>query len=155
MPCNLVILGKNLDIDALIAKSSLRGYSKRYKGQPVFKTKPNGKKSTHSSIRIQTSKSDFDNLEKQISDTIKYLKRHKNKLNIIRQTKEVDLAVLDFGICLRINKKEILTQSDRFPNQLLKLAGDIGLDIELSIYPIELQEILETRSARKKRKVDG
>jgi hypothetical protein len=152
MPCNLIILGKDLDIDAFLAKSKLRGFSKIYKGEPMFKSKPEGRKVEHSRVAIETSKADFNNLEKQIKDTIKYLKRHKDKLKIIKQTKETDLALLDFGINLRIDKKKILLQSDRFPNELLKLAGDIGLDIELSIYPIELQDILQKRASKRKQK---
>ena len=108
MPCNLVILGKNLDIDAFISKSKLRGYSKIHKGEPKFKSKPDGKKVAHSRIAIQTSKAEFDDLEKQIKDTIRYLKRHKAKLSYIKQVKEIDLALLDFGIKLRIDKKKVL-----------------------------------------------
>ena len=152
MPCNLTILGESLDIDAFIAKSKLRGYSKHYKGQPMFKSKPDGKKLLHSRVGTQTSKADFNNLNKQISDTIKYLKRHIDQLNIIKQTKGIDLAVLDFGINLRIDKKKILLQSDRFPNELLKLAGEIGLDIELSIYPIEIEVILEKQHRKRRPK---
>ena len=152
MPCNLTIIGENLDIDALIFESKLRGYSKHYKGQPRFKSKPDGIKLTHSQVSTQTSKADFNDLDKQIEDTIKYLKRNIDKLNIIHQTKEIDLAVLDFGINLRIDKKKVLLQSDRFPNELLKLAGDIGLGIELSIYPIEVQDILETRGRNSRTK---
>jgi hypothetical protein len=152
MPCNLVILGKNFDIDAFIAKSKLRGFFKAYKGEPRFKSKPEGRKLEHSRIAIQTSKADFDELEKQIKDTIRYLKRHKDKLSYIKQVKEIDLALLDFGINLRIDKKKVLLQSDRFPNELLKLAGELGLDIELSIYPIDVQSILEKRLAKTKTK---
>ena len=148
MPCNLTILGEKLDVDELISKSKLRGYTKHYIGQPMFKSKPNGKKLIHSGIGTQTSKADFDNLDKQIKDTIKYLKTHAEKLSIIKQTKEIDFAVLDFGINLRIDKKKILLQSDRFPSELLKLAGDLGLDIELSVYAIEIQDILEKQNRK-------
>jgi len=152
MPCNLVILGKDFDIDAFLAKSKLRGFFKAYKGEPRFKSKPEGTKLEHSRIAIQTSKADWDELDKQIKDTIRYLKRHKDKLCYIKQVKEIDLALLDFGINLRIDRKKVLLQSDRFPSELLKLAGEIGLDIELSIYPIDMQDILEKRHATTKRK---
>jgi len=152
MPCNLVILGKDLDIDAFIAKSKLRGFTRIYKGEPMFKSKPEGKKIEHSRIVIQTSKADWDELDKQIKDTIRYLQRHKDKLSHIKQVKEVELALLDFGINLRIDNEKVHLQSDRFPSELLKLAGEIGLDIELSIYPIDKQVILEKRHARTKRK---
>ncbi|MEO7922288.1 MAG: hypothetical protein ABIR30_01285 [Chitinophagaceae bacterium] len=138
-------------MDEFITKSKLRFYRKSYKGEPRFKTKPDGDKLTFSLISIQTSKADFNNLSKQIADTIRFLKRNKDKLGHIALTKEIDHAVLDFGIDLRIDRKKVLYQSDIFPNNLLKLAGDIGLDIELSIYPVDMQAILEKRTARAKK----
>jgi hypothetical protein len=109
----------------------LKAYKKNYKGQPKLKTKPDGEKLFYSSLAIETSKADFDNLKKQIADTSRYLKRHKEKLSQIALTKEIDYAILDFGIDLRIDRKKILFQSDKFPSNLLKLAGDLDLDIEL------------------------
>jgi len=142
MSCILTISGRNFDVDAFVNKSKLRPYKKSYKGQPKFKSKPDGEKLSFSLLSIETSKADFNNLKKQIADTIRYLKRNKDKLAHIDLTKEIEHAVLDFGIDLRIDNKKILIQSDKFPNELLKLAGDIGLDIELSIYPIDLQKTL-------------
>ena len=150
MSCNLVILGEHFDIDAFLAKSKLRGYSKNYKGEPMFKSKPDGRKLAHSQVGIQTSKAGFDNLEKQIKDTTQYLKKHKDKLCHIKTTQGIELALLDFGIALRIDRKKILMQTDRFPNELVKLAGEIGLDIELAIYPVDMQSILEKRQSKKK-----
>ncbi len=136
MPCNLVILGKTLDIDAFLSKSKLRGCFKHYKGEPKFKSKPLGEKLPYSSLVTQTSKASFDNLEKQIADTIKYLKRHKSKLSLIKTTKEVENALLDFGVALRINKKQP-AQFDRYPNSLLSLASELGLDLHISLYSID------------------
>src|SRR5580704_7678952 len=123
MSCILTIIGKNFDVDAFIKRSSLKGYSKSYRGEPVFKSKPDGNKLVYSRLSVQTSKADFNNLKKQIADSIRYLKRNKDKLSLITKTKGIDFTILDFGINLRIDKKETLLQSDRFPNELLKLAG--------------------------------
>jgi hypothetical protein len=152
MSCILTISGRNFDVDCFVDKSKLRPYRKSYKGQPRLKTKPDGEKLSRSSISIQTSKAGFDNLKKQIADTIRYLKRNKDKLAHIGSTKGIEYAVLDFGIDLRIDRKQVLTQSDTFPNELLKLAGDLGLDIELSIYPVDLQTILEKKHSKTKQK---
>lgn len=118
----------------------------------MFKSRPEGRKVEHSRVAIQTSKADFDELDKQIKDTIRYLTRHKDKLRHIKKFKGIDFVLLDFGIHLRIDKKAILLQSDRFPTALLKLAGELGLDIELSVYTPDVQEILEKRQAKRKRK---
>ena len=152
MSCILTISGRNFDVDGFVDRSKLRPYKRSYKGQAKFKTKPDGEKLTRSSISIQTSKADFDNLKKQIADTIRYLKRNKEKLAHIGSTKGIEYAVLDFGIDLRIDRKKVLTQSDTFPNELLKLAGDLGLDMELSIYPVDIQTILEKQNSKTKQK---
>jgi len=146
MSCILTIAGKNFDVDTFISVSKLKPYKISYKGQPKFKTKPNSEKLSRSLLSIQTSKAGFNNLNKQISDTVRYLKRNKDKLTHIALTKEIDHAILDFGIDLRIDREKVLYQSDTFPNELLKLAGDLKLDIELSIYPVDMQEILERRT---------
>jgi hypothetical protein len=142
MSCILTISGRNFDVDVFTDTSKLRPYRKSYKGQPKYKSKPDGEKLTNSSISIEASKADFHNLKKQIADTIRFLKRNKDKLAFIGATKGIEYAILDFGIYLRIDKKKVLTQSDRFPSELLKLAGDLGLEIELSIYPVDLEKIL-------------
>lgn len=152
MSCILTISGRKLDIDAFIDKSKLRPYRKSYKGQPKFKTKPNGEKLSHSSLSIETSKADFNNLDKQIADTVRYLKRNKEKLINIALTKKIDYAGLDFAIDLRIDRKRVLYQSDKFPSNLLKLSGALGLDITLSIYPVDMQSILERRYSKAKQK---
>jgi hypothetical protein len=152
MSCILTIGGRNFDVDTFTDTTKLRPYKKSYKGQPKFKTKPDGKKLNRSSLSIETSKADFDNFKKQVADTIRFLKRNKDKLAHVAATKGVDYAVLDFGIDLRIDKKKVLTQSDKFPSELLKLAGDLGLDIELSIYPVDMQTILEKQHANRKQK---
>jgi len=152
MSCILTISGRNFNVDAFVEASKLNPYKKSYEGQPKFKTKPDGEKLSRSLIAIETSKADFDNLNKQIADTIRYLKRNKNKLAHLSSTKGIDHAILDFGIDLRIDKKKVLYQSDKFPNELLKLAGDLGLDIELSIYPVDMQRILEKQRPKTKPK---
>ena len=152
MSCILSISGQNFNIDAFIDKSKLRPYKKSYLGRPKLKTKPDGGKLSYSLLSIETSKASFDNLTKQIIDTIRFLKRNKDKLATIGFTKGIDHAGLDFGINLRIDRKKILFQSDTFPNELLKLAGNLGLDIQLSIYPVDLQTILEKQYLKTKQK---
>ena len=145
MSCILRITGKKFDVDAFVKKSKLKPYKISYKGEPRFKTKPTSDKLTFSGLSIETSKAGFNNLKKQIADTIRYLNRNKRKLAYIASTRGIDNAILDFGIDLRIDRKKIFIQSDVFPNTLLQLAGNLGLDIELSIYPIDLQTILEKK----------
>lgn len=42
---------------------------------------------------------------------------------------------LDFGYYLRLDGQRVLVQCDFLPSELLKLAGELGIGIELSLYP--------------------
>ena len=134
MSCVLSILGHSLDIDKFILKSKLEPDEKVYKGEPAFKSKPNGRKMLYSYLTIVTSKASFYELDKQIDDTIRFLKKHKKKLEYISKIKEVEYATLDFGIF----SKELLNQSSvqhsYLPNSLIKLVSEFGIGIEISIY---------------------
>lgn len=132
MSCILRISGRNLDIDAFIEKSKLRVYKKCYKGEPVFpKTKPDGEKLRHFSVSAAASNAEFEEFEKQVKDVIRYLKRNKEKLAHIATTKGVEFAFLDFGV-----RREVkFCQEIYFPPQLVKLAGELGLSLQVSIYP--------------------
>jgi hypothetical protein len=150
MSCILTLAGKDLDVDDFIKKSKLRPYKVSYKGQPRLKTKPEGEKLTYSLLSVETSKADFSDLQKQIKDTIRYLERNKEKLTHISLTNKVQHVTLNFGIDLKVNRKNILTQSELLPSKLLKLAGDLGIDIELSLFPIDLHEILERKTKKRR-----
>ena len=142
MSCMLRIIGEKFDVDNFIKKSKIEPLNIFHKGEPKFKTKPRGQKISHSGLSIETSKADFNNLSQQIKDTINYLNKNKLKLKHLSKTKGIDFATLDFGIDLRIDKEKILIQSELLPNKLLKIAGECGLDIEISIYPIDLHDLV-------------
>jgi hypothetical protein len=153
MSCILRVGGRNFDVDVFTDTTKLKPYKKSYIGQPKFISKPDGEKLSHSSISIETSNADFDNFKKQIADTIRFLKRNREKLAHVASTKGIEYAVLDFGIDLRIDRKKVLIQSDTFPSELLKLAGNLGFDIELSIYPVDMQTILEKQRSKTKQRI--
>jgi hypothetical protein len=132
MPCSLIIIGEDLDVDAFVKESKLRSFHKTYKGSPRFKTKPEGEKIPYSFCSLRTSKADFDDLTKQIKDTIRFLKRNKNRLAHIQTTKTIQYATIDFGIDIVAEK---FCTGLYFPVELIKLAGDLGIGLEISIYP--------------------
>jgi len=134
MSCYLRFAGIMLNVDKLIQKSNLEPDVKWYKGQPKYKSKPDGKLLENSGITIETSSADFDDLTKQIEDTISYLEKHQNSLKHINVFPGIEYAILDFGIKLRIDNENVVIQNDHFPNQLLFLAGTLGLSMQCSIY---------------------
>jgi len=131
MSCVLGIGGENFNVDDFILKSELTVYKIFHKGEPIVPTKPNGRKSTHSGCGITVSKVEFDDFNKQVEDTIQYLKENSQKLKLIKSTKDIDYASLDFGVSYDESK---FVQSKYLPNELLCLVADLGISVEISIY---------------------
>ncbi len=149
MSCYLRISGKRMDIEKLTKKMTLKPSDIFIKGQPLFKSKPNYKLHTTNEIIFLVSDDNFDKIDKQIKDSIKYLLKHKTQIRKLTLDKTVTYSVLDFGHDLRIGYNNIACQFDYFPHELLKLAGDLKINIASSLYPPaadeELQKILSKK----------
>ena len=126
MSCVLRIDGTNLNIDKLL-EIDLKPDSFYKKGE--YRTK----KSNHTSsgTRYLVSNADFSNFEDQKKDAIRFLRDNANSIKMIMSIPELEGAELDFGI----NRRDVLVQSDSIPAELAKLAGELGVDIMLSLYP--------------------
>lgn len=131
MSCILRISGENLDVDDFIFQSKVSPYTIYYKGAPEIKSKPEGQKNGRSGCHITVSKAHFTEFEKQVADAIKFLQEHRGKLYHIDITQGIEFATLDFGVEYNPEK---FVQSKYFPKELIKLSGELGVDIEISIY---------------------
>lgn len=143
MSCILRIIGAKFDVDAFIAKSKVRPYKVFYKGEPRLKGKPHGAKQIHSGLAIQVGKSDMANFKGQVQDAVRFLTRNRAKLRYISKKKGIQHAILDFGIDRKVGANRQLIETNFLPNRLLKLAGEIGLGIELTFYAENIQTELE------------
>ena len=150
MSCILRISGRHLDVDKLIKGSSLKPYDIYKKGQPSYPGLRIKRINKYSGISIEVSKADFDKFEKQIKDAIKFLTKHKTSVKKLTTNKQVESSCLDFGVDLRIGYNNIALQSDTLPYELLKLAGDLKIDIQISLYPPDLESQLEDRLDKEK-----
>jgi hypothetical protein len=151
MSCILRVSGDKLDIDSLVKKIKIKPYDTYKKGEPVFKTKPEGRKVQTSGMSFCTSNADSDKVDKQIKDTIKYLTKNKLELKKVTTNKNVTYSTLDFAVELRMGYNNIALQSDYFPHELLKLCADLKIDLGFSLYPPDLEEQMEARLAEKKK----
>ena len=126
MSCMLRVGWINLNVDKLL-EIDLKPDSFYKKGE--YRTK----KSTHmrSGARYLVSSADFSNFEDQKKDAIRFLSDNANLIKMIMSIPELEGAELDFGI----RSRDVLVQSDSFPAELAKLAGGLGIDIMLSLYP--------------------
>lgn len=130
MSCMLRISGTNLHLKKLL-EIDLIPDSTWEKGAPKFRTKPHGEKNSSTGARYLVSEADFDEFEVQKVDAIRFLKKNGDKIKEMMMLPNVDVAGLDFGIYMR----DVLVQCDNFPAELAKLAGDLGLGLELTQYP--------------------
>lgn len=151
MSCVLALQGRAFDVDSFVTKSNLPlPYRIKRKGEPRWPHLPTSSVMSFSVLTAVTSQA--DNIEQQIADTIEYLEQHSEYLKHLAETVDLEFATLNFGIDLRIDRKKVLTQSERFPAKLLLLAGTLGLDIELSLYPRDFDDLVGRRAEKGARK---
>ena len=134
MSCILRASGKNFNVDKFLSQTRLQPCAVFKKGEPKNKSNPNGRKSELSGINIVVSSADFDQLDEQIQDAIKFLEKNKREIkNLIEFSGADNLSEIDFAI----EKRDIWMQTDYFPSKLLVLAGALGLGIRISVFPSE------------------
>ncbi|MGA3283941.1 MAG: DUF4279 domain-containing protein [Verrucomicrobiota bacterium] len=132
MSCLLRATGENFEVDAFLQTSKLRPNTVQHKGQLRRKNKPDGGKSEFSGLSCVVSEKDFNDLEGQIAEAIEFLKSNRVHLQKLVKFPGIEDVRLDFGI----ERRDEFSQCDYFPSKLLCLAGELGIGIELSQYPI-------------------
>jgi hypothetical protein len=78
----------------------------------------------------------LSDLSTQVSDAQRFLEM--NRADILRLAGRPDVAdlTLDFSIPLRIDGERVAAQFELLPASLVRLAGESGIALELSIYPV-------------------
>lgn len=146
MSCVMTVSGKDLDIDEFVLITGLQPYLKKRKGEPRFRTKPNGEKIEQSVLSLLISDAEFNKLAMQIEDAILYFKDHESNFALLGNVRGIDNISLDFGVESKINGNSKLYETYRFPSKLLKLIGNLGIDVHLSIYLQEMDDILDAKT---------
>lgn len=93
-----------------------------------------GKAFGYSGFQCLVSKRQWDDLPGQVSDAIRFLRRHEGELKRLRDEFGVRDLRLDFPYFLRIGRKNICVQSDFLPSALVSQAGKLGVGIVLTLY---------------------
>lgn len=126
--CVLRVTGPLLDIDALSEALAIDPYRTFRKGEA------RGLRKIHetSGICFEVSDAEFEEFDLQIQDAVQFLTENAKVLAVISGFPGVEHALLDFGI----EKREVAVQCDYLPADVLRLAGNLGLGIVLSHYPI-------------------
>ncbi len=82
-------------------------------------------------FNVVVSDAPGDDLPAQVEDAIQFLAAHHAELTRLMASSGMDGAVLDFGI----ERRDVVVQCDTLPAPLIRLAGELGLAIEISLYP--------------------
>ena len=134
MSCMLRIGGQEFDLDAFAASNSVVPDSTWRKGEKRFpKSQTSTKISDTSGIRIAASDADMSELEKQIDETLQFIRKNHDELRKAIQMPGVEFAVLDFGCEIHPPGWSSFT----FPPEILSLAGSIGASLCVSVYPAD------------------
>ena len=125
--------GTEFDPDRFCSKSGFKPCRLYRKGEPVLPaTKPEGRKNEDSGIHVVLSEADFHEFPRQVDEATAFLEIHKDELARLRNFPGIEDMTIDFGIA----RRDVIVQSDYLPPCLIRMAGELGLGIEISQYPI-------------------
>lgn len=142
--CVLHVESKSTSFTVFLEKSELEAYRAHCKGdQRDF-----GKRLPYEDYGFSSivSEKEWDDFEGQINDALAYLKKHYSDLKRLIQTHTIDDIRFDLPYWSRL-ESGVIVQCDFLPPEFLKLAGELGIGIELSLYP-RAEENSEQSDAR-------
>ena len=144
--CVLRVTGKQFDVDGQLASSGLTPCNVFRAGEPRSTSQPDREQHAVSGFTVEVSRASRSSLVGQVSDAVAFLQQHRDALAALRSAPGVDDLRLDFPLDLRIDRETVMAQSDYFPPELVSLAGSLGLALEVSIYPADLEELARART---------
>lgn len=133
--CILRCFGEDLDPDAFLETSDLIPYSISRKGEPRLESEPEGKLMEYSLVQFDVSQAEWEDFPAQEKDAVQFLRTHYSELRRLARFPGIELRVLDFPYYHIIDHETVFRQTDLLSAALVKLAGELGIAIELSLYP--------------------
>jgi hypothetical protein len=134
MSCVLRAKGVSFAVDEFLARSALKPIAIFRRGEPRLpKSQPEGPKLNASGFHVVASEADFSNLQVQIADAIHFLEQNQGELTRLVAFPGVETLSLDFGI----EERDVAAQSERFPPNLLRIVGHLGIWLEFTLYPCQ------------------
>jgi hypothetical protein len=132
MSCVLWARGVSFAVDEFLSQSTLRPIVIARRGQPQYpEVSTTGAIPNDSGFHAVASEADFSEVEVQIREAISFLEQNKSELARLIAFPGVERVSLDFGI----EEREIAAQRECFPPELLRVAGNLGVWIEFTMYP--------------------
>lgn len=134
MSCILRAGGNDFDVDALLNQISMVPYSFWRRGEKRYpQSATNQKTNEHSGVRFLASGAELSEFRKQIEDAAAFLRENQNDLKVLIGFPGVEGAVLDFGAEIHPPGWASFT----FPPELSGIAGNLGIALCLSVYPVD------------------
>jgi hypothetical protein len=133
--CFLKAFSRTTSFKEFVTRTIMPVYTIHDKGEP------RSTDSTHKLNRVSfdVSRKDWSDFQGQILDAIEFLERYFEELKVFIKQHDTDEILLDFPIYSRLDEN-IANQNDRLPAKLLRLAGNLNIDIEIATYPPNLFE---------------
>ncbi len=128
MGCIFRVGGVDFDVDACLCECQLEIYGIYRKGEAYGKS---GRIRRHSGFGAAVSKAEFEDFPQQVEDAIAFLQDNADELRKLTNFPGIEGRTLDFPIADR----DVAVQCDILPSLLLRLAGDLEINIEISRYP--------------------
>ena len=125
--CVLRAASADFRVDDFLQTTSLVPCDVYHKGEPRGL---GGRLRERSGLTILVSDADGNNLRQQVRDAIEFLERNRAEVSRLQSYIAPKEAILDFGVW----KTDNFGQFCYLPPALLRLAGSLGLGIEVSIY---------------------
>lgn len=132
MPSVLRAYGGDFDVDTFLADFTLPVCAVKRRGDSALPaSRPDGRRHERSGIHVPISDAGFDEFPRQVEETTTFLSANAEQVRRLVAFPGVDGVTLDFGIVHR----DVAVQIEHLPAELVRLAGSLGLAIELSRYP--------------------
>ena len=127
--CILKVYSDTNSFKAFSKETDLPVYSCWDKGETITKKKL----STNNRVSFDVSQKEWDDFKGQVSDAIMFLEKYSAQIKRLFATHLVIDAYLDFPLWSRLDEN-IVNQNDHIPRELVRIAGELNIGIEMAIY---------------------
>lgn len=135
MSCQLLVWGRRFEPQTFLDRVAYRRAEVWIRGvvppgRPASSPKPKV-----SLFRVWIGARNFGPLPKQVAAAERFLKAPRNQrlLSALRNGVGIEEAKLEFGI----RWEDVMAHGDRLPSGLIRAAGDFGLTIVITHYPVD------------------
>lgn len=137
--CVFHAVGKDFDVDAFVANSSLQPYEVYHRGEKLLRSRPAYE---NAGLKVDVSQADGC-LAVEFQDAIRWLTENMAELERLAAFPGVESMALDFGYNLR---SEFVVQSDSVPLELMRLAVQANVSLDLTLYSWVSEQAEESQS---------